>query len=240
MSDGQLLPVGELREKLSEPAIDIRYLLSRGYARKSVITFVSNHYRLTEHERHILARLVFSSETAERRSKKKLVCSQLEGCDVLVDGYNVIITIENALKNEPTWLADDGFLRDTSGIFRNHRITDTTYRAVDEMLSTLSGLKLRSATILLDSQMSNSGKLAEFIRERAESNNFKANAMTSRHVDLDLKKAGAESVIATADGIVIDAVDKVIDIMECWMKQNGKIDKTLSLNAQVKIIGENN
>ncbi|MEL4304467.1 DUF434 domain-containing protein [Methanococcoides sp. LMO-2] len=240
MSDGQPLPVNKLREKLLEPATDIRYLLSKGYVRKSAITFVSNHYRLTEHERHVLARLVLSSETAERRSKKKLSCSRLEGCDVLVDGYNVIITIESALKNEPVWSADDGFLRDTSGIFGNHRITDTTFLAIDEMLATLSALKLKSATILLDSQMSNSGKLAQYIREKAKSNNFKANSRTSKHVDFDLKEAGADSVIATADGIIIDAVEKVVDVTECWMMQSGKIDETFSLNSHGKRTKEKN
>ncbi|AKB85247.1 DUF434 domain-containing protein [Methanococcoides methylutens] len=234
MSDSHPLPANELQEKLSEPAMDIRYLLSRGYVRKSAITFVSNHYRLTEHERHVLARLVFSSETVEDRSKKKLNCSLLEGCDVLIDGYNVIITIESALKNEPIWFSDDGFLRDTSGVFRNHRVTDTTFMAVDEMLSMLLAFKSRSVTILLDSQMSNSGKLAEFIREKAESYNFKVDARTSKHVDFDLKEAGADSVIATADGIIIDAVDRVVDITECWLKQNKKMDETFSLNAQEK------
>ncbi|WP_445475448.1 DUF434 domain-containing protein [Methanococcoides methylutens] len=232
MSDAHPLPANKLKEKLSEPAIDIRYLLSRGYVRKTAITFVSNHYRLTEHERHVLARLVFSNETADSRSKKKLVCSHLEGCDVLVDGYNVIITIESSLKNEPIWSADDGFLRDTSGIFRNHRVTDTTYMAVDEMLATLSNLKLRSATILLDSQMSNSGKLAQFILEKAESNDFKTDARTSKHVDFDLKEAGTHAVIATADGIIVDAVEKVVDITECWMKLNGKIDGVLALKTR--------
>ncbi|WP_135611647.1 DUF434 domain-containing protein [Methanococcoides sp. AM1] len=234
MSDRQLLPVEELKEKLSEPAIEVRYLLSKGYARKSAITFVSNHHRLTGQERHILARLVFSPETAEIRIKKKLSCSQLEGCDIFVDGYNVLITIESALKNEPIWFADDGFLRDISGVFGNHRITDTTCMAVDEMLSTLSALKVRSSTILLDSQMSNSEKLAKFICEKAKTKRLKADARTSKHVDFDLKEAGAHAVIATADSVIVDAVDKVADVTECWMKENRKIGKPFSLNAHVR------
>ncbi|WP_135606203.1 DUF434 domain-containing protein [Methanococcoides sp. NM1] len=234
MSDEYLLPADQLKEKLSEPAMDIRYLLSRGYTRKSAVTFVSNHYRLTEQERHILTRLVVSPEIADNRSKKKLGCSQLKGCDVFVDGYNVLITIETALKNEPIWFADDGFLRDTSGIFRNHKITDTTCMAVDEMLSTLSTLKVTSATILLDSQMSNSGKLAQFILKRSKDHTFKADARTSKHVDFDLKEAGPHAVIATADSIIVDAVDKVVDITECWMKQNAKSDKPFSLNAHAR------
>lgn len=239
MSDRQLLPAVQLKEKLSEPAIDIRYLLSRGYTRKSAITFVSDHYRLTEPERYILARLVFSPKRADNRSKKKLGCSQLNGCDVFIDGYNVLITIETALKNEPIWFADDGFLRDTSGIFSNHKITDTTCMAVDEMLSTLANLKVRSANILLDSQMSNSGRLAELIRKRSKDHTFKVDARTSKHVDFDLKEAGAHAVIATADSVIVDAVDKVVDITECWMKQTSRSLEVFSLNSHIMDRSEN-
>lgn len=231
MSDGQLIPVSKLIEKLSEPAIELRYLLSKGYKRRNATTFVSNHHRLIEQERYILARLVFSPETSKSRSRKKLSCSYLEGCDIFVDGYNVIITIESALKNESIWLSDDGFIRDTSGVFSKHKITDTTLMAVDEMLSTFSALKVKSVTILLDSQMSNSGLLASLIREKAESNTFQTDVMTSKHVDLDLKEAGEYAVIATADGIIIDAVDKVLDLTECWLKQNDMTTKLLSINV---------
>jgi len=233
MSDRQLLPADQLKEKLSEPAMDIRYLLSRGYKRKSAITFVSNHYRLIEPERQILTRLVFSPKRADHRNKKKLECSQLKGCDVFVDGYNVLITIETALKNEPLWFADDGFLRDTSGIFSNHKITDTTCMAVDEMILTLANLKVRSATILLDSQMSNSGILAELIRKRSKDQTFKGDTRTSKHVDFDLKEAGSHAVIATADSVIVDAVEKVVDITECWMKQNSRSLEAFSLNSHI-------
>lgn len=234
MPDGRSLPAEELKEKLMEPAIELRYLLSKGYKRRSAITFVSNHHRLSEQERHILARLVFSPETAESRFKKKLTCSKLQGYDIFVDGYNVIISIESALKNELIWFADDGFLRDISGVFNKHRITDTTFMAVDEMLSTFAALNVRSATILLDSQMSNSGRLAALIREKTESSIFKVDAMTSKHVDFDLKEAGTYAVIATADSVIINAVSKVVDVTECWLKKNEMIDKPFTLNTHVK------
>jgi hypothetical protein len=213
--------VEKLKNKLREPAADIRYLLCRGYRRKGVIRFVSNHYRLAEEERHILTRLVFDPETAVKRSNKKLACSRLKGCDIFIDGYNVLITMESVLQNETVWFADDGFLRDTRGIFKNHTNTATTYRAVDEMLATLSELEVDSATILLDTQMSNSGKLAQFIRKRAAKYPFNADARTSKHVDFDLKQVGPKGVIATADSVIVDAVERAVDLTACWMEQHG-------------------
>jgi hypothetical protein len=207
--------------KLSEPARDIRYLLKRNYPRSGAIRFVSNHYRLSEQERHILTRVIVAPHVADSRSKKRLGCTDIKGRDVLVDGYNVLITIESMLNKETLWLGDDGYVRDTKGVFRNYAVTDITYEAVDMMLTILAECKVGSATILLDSQMSNSGELARVIRNKLTECLLDGDARTSRHVDFDLKNAGEGVVVATADGVIIDAVREVVDIGRCLMERRG-------------------
>ena len=213
-------------EKLTKPAHDIRYLLARGYSINAAIRFVSDHYRLAESERHILVRVVRPPEIAAARRKKRLACTDIDGLrinerDVLIDGYNVLITIESMLKNETLWLGDDGFIRDTRGVFRNYNTTDVTYKAVDEMLLFLSECKVRSANVLLDTQMSKSGQLARYIDNRFHVYSLNGSARTSRHVDFDLKNAGKGIVVATADGVVIDAATDVVDIPACLMERKG-------------------
>ena len=208
-------------EKLTEPAHDIRYLLAREYSINAAIRFVSDHYRLTESERHILVRVVRPPKVATARREKRLACADINGRDVLIDGYNILITIESMLKDETLWLGDDGFVRDTRGVFRNYNNTDTTYRAVDKMLSFLSECNVRSVNILLDTQMSKSGQLARYIDNRFHIYSLNGSARTSRHVDFDLKNAGSGVVVATADGVVIDAVREVIDIAACLMECKG-------------------
>ena len=210
-----------LNKKLTEPAHDIRYLLARGYSISAAIRFVSDHYRLTESERHILVRVVRPPEVATARREKRLACADINGRDVLIDGYNVLITVESMLKDEKLWLGDDGFIRDTRGVFRNYNNTDATYKAVDEMLSFLSECKVTSVNILLDTQMSKSGQLARHIQNMLPKYSLDGSACTSRHVDFDLKNAGAGVVVATADGVVIDAVGEVIDIAACLMERAG-------------------
>ena len=46
-------------------------------------------------------------------------------------------------------------------------------------------------------------------------------ARKSRHVDLDLKNAGAGVVVATADGGVSEGGGVVIDIAACLMEREG-------------------
>jgi hypothetical protein len=125
------------------------------------------------------------------------------------------------LKDEKLWLGDDGFIRDTRGVFRNYNNTDATYKAVDKMLSFLSEYSVISVNILLDTQMSKSGQLARYIDNRLSEYSLNGSARTSRHVDFDLKNAGAGVVVATADGVVIDAVGEVIDIAACLMERAG-------------------
>lgn len=156
--------------------------------------------------------------------EKRLACTDIDGLnkrDVLIDGYNVLITIESMLNNDTLWLGDDGFIRDTRGVFRNYGTTYVTYKAVDEMLSFLSECKVRSANILLDTQMSKSGQLAHYIDSRLPHYSLNGSARTSRHVDFDLKNAGTGVVIATADGVVIDAVTDIVDIPACLMERKG-------------------
>jgi len=79
---------------------DVRYLLDRGYPVKGAITFVCNHYRLDIKWRYVFTRVVFDKDTIKSRRKKTVKCEDLKGEVVLVDGYNVLIGVESALKGE--------------------------------------------------------------------------------------------------------------------------------------------
>ncbi|WP_410806812.1 DUF434 domain-containing protein [Methanohalobium sp.] len=207
-----------LKEKLSEPARDIRYLFNRGYPKTSSIKFVSDHYQLNNEERHILTRVLAPSKTSNLRKQKKVECEQISNKNLIVDGYNVLIMVESLLDNCNIWEGDDGFVRDTRGIFRKFRITGTTYRAIDEILTFLLKHEVKSVIILFDRQISKSGELAKFVNDRLNHFSIKGDARTSRHVDFDLKNNDSEYIIATSDGAVIDSSEYIVDIPGCLME----------------------
>ncbi|WP_406671231.1 DUF434 domain-containing protein [Methanolobus sp. ZRKC4] len=212
-----------LHDDMAEAATDIRYLLERGYKKDSSIRFAGDHYRLDKNDRYILARTVFSPETSKARKKKKIHREELKGKTLLVDGYNVLITLESMLGGERMWIADDSFLRDIQGVFNNHTNDNLTFQAVEKMLSFLLSTEIKKTDVLLDTQMKRSGELAAFIRKRMKELSIKGEARTSRHVDYDLKNCHPSYVVATADGIIIDSVKNVIDIPACiyrkWNKE---------------------
>ncbi len=132
-----------------------------------------------------------------------------------MDGYNVIITVESMFWDHTLWLADDGYIRDTRGVFRSFRFTEFTRQAIEEILELLRESNPKNIEILLDAQMSKSGELAAHIRAMLPKN---ANIRTSANVDLELKNSDAD-VVATADGAIVDAVGRTVDVAQYIMKE---------------------
>jgi len=195
---------------LREAAKEARYLLDRGYPKDSAIRFVSDHHCLPQEQRHVLARVISSSKSARARKAKAVPVQALQGADVAVDGYNVLITVESLLAGRPVYLCDDGFLRDTFGIFKRYRpaeLTDGAFAAIFDLLVAASPARI---TFLLDQQMSHSGELAARTRALMAFRQLSGCACTARDVDHRLKAFAG--IVASADGSVIDSAFAVVDI----------------------------
>lgn len=191
-------------------AEDVRYLVNRGYPKESAIRFVSDHHRLPEEQRFVLSRVVVSAEAARSRREKAVPVGALRGQEIIVDGYNVLITVESLLGDMSVYRCDDGFLRDTQGIFRSYRTSDLTVPAISEILELFALAEPSRILILLDQQISMSGRLAALMRETMTKRGLPGTARTARDVDHQLKSSRA--IVATADGNVIDAASQVIDL----------------------------
>jgi hypothetical protein len=197
---------------LKQAAIDVRYLVDRSYPKESAVRFVSDHYRLPQEQRFVLMRVVVPASLAgERRAKKLTVNSlSLKGKALFVDGYNVLIAVESLLKGLPVYEGDDGFLRDTEGIFSGYKASEFTVPALSQILDLLSSAAPSNVEVIFDQQISMSGRLAGLVREMMVKHGVPGTARTARDVDHQLKLA--EGIIATGDGNVIDAVSCVADI----------------------------
>jgi hypothetical protein len=197
-------------EHLRAAARDVRYLLDNGYPKESSIRFVSDHYRLSEEERFVIVRVTVPSKVAESRERKALRLGDLSGRELFVDGYNVLITVESLLERKPVYRCDDGYLRDTRGIFRYYRPSGITPIALAQILDLIALAKPSLVTVLLDSQMSLSGELACTVRSMMADRSIPGIARAVKNVDRQLKSAG--SVVSTADGNILDAIEFALDI----------------------------
>lgn len=206
-------------EFLRRPAEDLRLLLDRGYSKQHALGFVSDHYRLESRWRYVLSRTVHSTSTIRMRAKKRISCDALEGEVLWVDGHNVLITIESLLKGNELFLCDDGFLRDTRGVFRSFRLTETTLEAVRLVIEFLRESKVREVHFVFDRRLSKSGELASYVRSALGASGLRGDASTSEAVDFLLKHT--HGVVASADGPIVDAAERVIDLSQCVLRMGG-------------------
>jgi hypothetical protein len=199
------------RKDLLRPAArDFRFLLNRGYPRKSALSFVGNHFQLHQDERDLLYRGVFTREQSMARHAKIVHVREIRGEKLVIDGHNVLITLESAIKRRPLLLADDDFVRDISRIFRRFRPTDRTKAAWDLVEGLLSDYPPYYVTVLLDAPLPKSGELAAKIRQWMKYAKIEGDVTTAARPESFL--LALEGIKASADSVIIDRSARVFDL----------------------------
>lgn len=198
-----------VRGELSEAVRDLRYLLGHGYPRESAVNFVSNHYRLPLHQRHLLARCVFSEAEASRHRSKLVSREMVRGKSLGVDGYNVLITVESILMGREVVLCDDGFIRDLRAMFGKYRRSATTPKAIEEIIRVIGKAMPKGVFMFFDKQVSKSGELAAEVRRKLEQAGLGGGAIAVGGVDMRLR---AFDVVASSDRAIIERAKAVWDI----------------------------
>ncbi|MFW6127434.1 MAG: DUF434 domain-containing protein [Thermodesulfobacteriota bacterium] len=197
-------------DTLQPAARDFRYLLNRGYPREASLTLVGNRYDLEADARQILHRGVFAGEVAQARRGKLWVLADLAGQPLALDGHNVLITLESALKGLTLVAADDGFIRDVAQLSGAYRESPLTTQALARLAAFLSRHHPGPLTILYDAPMKRSGELARKTREIFAAQGLYAEARAVPVPERELLEfSGA---VATSDTHLIDAKEVVVDL----------------------------
>jgi len=209
-SEDRRLFTGGAVDRMRLAIEELSWLLTRGYAAPSAMKLVGDRHLL--HARQLLAvfRASCTDEAMAGRAASRIASGDLQGRDLMVDGFNVLITIEAALSHGVLLKCRDGCLRDIASVHGNYRFVDETNGAIDLLRQTLDVLKPATVTWLLDSPVSNSGRLAARMRDFAENHALPWTVETVFSPDRELKQCG--KAVATTDGIVIDAADAWIDL----------------------------
>jgi len=195
---------------LQKAAEDFRYLLNRGYPRKASLELVGNRNGLTFDERHLLHRGVFSDKDSESRRKKIISIKEVPNKNLAIDGHNVLITVEAGLSGRPLILADDGFIRDISGLSGSFKKTEVTDKAMRLIVGLLKKWRPRNVLFLFDAPISKSGILAQEMRALLKKENLPGDAMAVKVPEKIL--IGFPGVIATSDTAIIDRSKRVVDL----------------------------
>ncbi len=223
-------------KNLQKASEDFRYLLNRAYPRKAALELVGNRYQLTSDQRHLLHRGVFSDADAKSRQKKKISPKLIRGYDLVIDGYNVLITIEAGFSGRPLVLGDDGFIRDISGLSGNFQKTEMTADALQLLLNVLKRVSPRQTLFLFDSPISRSGELALEVRGRMQKENLPGDAMAVRVPEKIL--IGFPGRVATSDTAIIDRSHKVVDLAGYVLSRQKKLNSLIRWRRKRGIVGK--
>ena len=204
---------------LRKASSHVEYLINEGYELRQAVTFVGNHFLLSERQRLAVMRSVATREQLDDRENKRVPVTELAGKDIWIDGFNTIITLEVLESDSILFECMDGTIRDLAALRGTYRIIPETRHAVNTLFTMLENLKVSKVTILLDEPVSNSGRLKTLIAEAGESCSFSLDIQIQKDVDRTLY--GKENVM-TSDSIILDRCRSWVNVTAEIMKQKSK------------------
>lgn len=187
---------------LRRAVADLSWLLSRGYAGKSSLKLVGDRFSLTERQRIAVRRCACSDEELRSRASREIALESVAGKCVLLDGFNVLTTVEAALGKGVVLIGRDQCCRDMASMHGSFKKVEETPDAIHLVGQTLARLGARETVWYLDQPVSNSGRLKQLIATIAVERGW--SWLVELVPDPDAVLAKADEVIASADSGILD------------------------------------
>lgn len=188
---------------LRSAVTDLSELLTRGYPMDASLKLVGDRYRLRQRQCMAVRRSACSRQAMENRHQGCLKESDVKGKTILVDAFNVLITLESALSSGYLFLGRDGCIRDLASVHGSYRKVTETIQAIDLMGKCLQSWKSREVIWVLDRPVSNSGRLARILDKAAEENHWPWRSELAMNPDKIL--IARREITCTSDSAILDA-----------------------------------
>ncbi|HYY92886.1 MAG TPA: DUF434 domain-containing protein [Pyrinomonadaceae bacterium] len=197
---------------------ELSWLLSRGYQPKSALKLVGDRHALRERQRLAVSRAACPDERAEGRRASRLDAGRVAGSELIVDGFNLVITLEAALAGGVLILCRDGCVRDLSSVHGSYRAVEETQRAVLLAGEALEGLQPASVMWLFDKPVSNSGRLAARVRNIAAERGWPWTVEVEFNPDRTIINSGRVAV--TSDSNVLDRAARWLNLSRLLVERS--------------------
>jgi len=204
--------------RLKAAVADFSLLLSKGYAEKSALKLVGDRFSLTGRQRLAVMRSACSEQQRTSRRQREVPIVQLSGQPIVIDGYNVLITVEAAISNGLILLGVDGCYKDLASIHGTYRKVAETTPALERIGSFLKEINVKRALWLLDSPVSNSNRLKKLISGRlkklmaqlADKNDYRWDIELVLSPDAGLVQT--DDIGATSDSVILDKCARWVNL----------------------------
>lgn len=215
---------------------ELAWLLSRNYAVTSALKLVGDHHGLNKRQRVALSRATCADQYRATRQAKCQPAADMAGEVVMIDGFNLLITVEAALGGGVILRCRDGCLRDVASVHGTYRNVEETHRALRLIGEALDRFQPRTVCWLFDQPVSNSGRMAATVRREAEERGWPWQADVVLNPDTELM--ASPHLIVSSDSAVLDHAARWINLAatiipqflpEAWLVdlQGGGLTKLL-------------
>ncbi len=202
-------------ENLQQAVFDLSWLLSNGYAQKSSLKLVGDKFSLTDRQRKAINAASAEKQSLEIRKKNEIEIASISNFIhhtsdpiLVIDGYNLLITTECALSNAPLFIGLDGCMRDIASIHSTYRKVEETVPALKLIGKVIEELEIKKTIWVLDSPISNSGRLKKIIEDLAEEKKWNWEVLLEKQADKSIVALSQNEnyVVASCDAwITINA-----------------------------------
>ena len=205
---------------------ELSWLLTRQYSLKAALKLVGDRYTLTVRQRLAVSRAACSDQSKERRDKTRLPIERIKGEELIVDGFNLIITAEAALSGGVLLICQDHCIRDLSSVHGSYRAVTETDQAIGLIGEAIATIGPKSVAWLLDRPISNSGRLANRIREVAREKSWNWSVEVAFNPDAEI--AASDRIVISSDSHLLDQVPRWLNLnrllVEKWLAESWLID----------------
>lgn len=205
--------IAVLRQATSE----LSWLLSRGYSSIASLKLVGDRYALAHRQRLAVSRAACADVNRKKRTASCHPVESIKGERLIIDGFNLIITVEAALGGGVLIICRDDCIRDLSSVHGSYRSVLETEKAICLIGEALATLRPESVEWLLDRPVSNSGRLARRICDLALGHGWVWTVKTSFNPDAEILLADAVAV--TSDSGVLDEAARWINLNDYLVRK---------------------
>jgi hypothetical protein len=132
----------------------------------------------------------------------------------VIDGFNLIVTMEAALSGGLLILCRDGCVRDLSSVHGSYRTVAETGQVIRLIGQALIQKTDAQVLWLLDQPVSNSGRLAQRIRTIADDQQWPWRVETVMNPDRELR--ASDQIVITSDSAILDGPVKWMNL-SAWL-----------------------
>ncbi len=187
---------------LRRAAADLAWLLSRDYSAKAAVKLVGDRYALRQRQRSAIQRSTVGDAARDRRIERRVGPEALAGRPLMVDGYNVLLSVESALGGGIVLGSRDSAYRDMASMRGHYKRVDETRAALELIGDFLVGTGCSRVDWYLDRPISNSGRLRQLMEGVSVEHGWPWTVDLVASPDRTLADGG--EIVATADGWILD------------------------------------